>query len=132
MLISCLENICLMMSYALCKKHMLHLITPCLVDKIEDVIMLHMFTSNCKSRSCFALCQAHDLKRAMSGEVPNFTNHAGHETQMMKEGNRAQSFEHHQHLQVSRTDVASLVNFVRLNIQGLHQVLGSTHPRPIQ
>jgi hypothetical protein len=41
---------------------MLHLITPCLIDKIEDVIMLHMFTSNCKSLSCFALGQAHDLK----------------------------------------------------------------------
>jgi hypothetical protein len=49
----------------------------------------------------------------MSGDVPNFTNHAGHKTQMMKEGNCARSFEHRQHLQVSRTDVASLVNFVR-------------------
>ena len=47
------------------------------------------------------------LKEHMSGEAPNFTNHAGHETQMMREENRAQNFEHHyQHLQVSRTDVA--------------------------
>ena len=47
--------------------------------------MLHMFTNNCKSRSCFALGQAHDQKEHMSGEAPNFTNHAGQETQMMRE-----------------------------------------------
>ena len=47
------------------------------------------------------------LKEHMSGEAPNFTNHAGHETQNDEEENRAQNFEHHhQHLQVSRTDVA--------------------------
>ena len=46
--------------------------------------MLHMFTNNYKSRSCFALGQAHDPKKHMSGEAPNFTNHGGHETQMMR------------------------------------------------
>ena len=46
--------------------------------------MLHMFTNNCKSRFCFALGLAHDPKRPHVGEAPNFTNHAGHETQMMR------------------------------------------------
>ena len=46
--------------------------------------MLHMFTNNCKFRSCFALGQAHDPTRAHVGRSPNFTNHAGHETQMMR------------------------------------------------
>ena len=47
------------------------------------------------------------LKEHMSGEAPNFTNHAGHETQMMRRETVPKNFEHHhQHLQVSRTDVA--------------------------
>ena len=58
--------------------------------------MLHMFTNNCKSRSCFVLGQAHDPKRAHVGRNSND-----------EEGNCAQNFEyHHQHLQVSRTGVA--------------------------
>ena len=79
------------------------------------------------------------LKEHMSGEAPNFTNHAGHETQNDEEENRAQNFEHHhQHLQVSRTDVAKphqflctspeICNARKLNIQDLHQVFGLTHP----
>ena len=45
--------------------------------------MLHMFTNNCKSRS-LRLVKLMTLKEHMSGEAPNFTNHAGHETQMMR------------------------------------------------
>ena len=57
------------------------------------------------------------LKEHMSGEAPNFTNHAGQETQMMR-----------------RETVPKILNTI-INIfkfQDLHQVLGSTHPRSIQ
>ena len=81
------------------------------------------------------------LKEHMSGEAPNFTNHAGHETQMMREtvpkilNTIINIFKFQE-----RTSL-SLINFVhksrdlnarKLNIQDLHQVLGSTHPWSIQ
>ena len=45
------------------------------------------------------------LKEHMLGEAPNFTNHAGHETQMMRR-EAVPKILNTQHLQVSRTDVA--------------------------
>ena len=46
------------------------------------------------------------LKEHMSGEAPNFTNNAGHETQMMRRETVPKIYEHHHQHQVSRTDVA--------------------------
>ena len=47
--------------------------------------MLYMFTNNCKFDLALCLVKLMTLKEHMSGEAPNFTNHAGHETQMMRE-----------------------------------------------
>ena len=82
-------------------------IMPCWWNLIENVIMLHMFTNNCNSRSCFALGQAHDPKRAHVGRSPEFHLPCKIWNSNDEDGNYAQNFEHqHQHLQVSRTDVA--------------------------
>ena len=82
------------------------------------------------------------LKEHMSGEAPNFTNHAGYETQMMRReivpkilNTIINIFKFQERASLS------LINFVhkskicnarKLNIQDLHQVLGSMHPWLIQ
>ena len=46
--------------------------------------MLHMFTNIANLDLALCLVKLMTLKEHMSGEAPNFTNHAGQETQMMR------------------------------------------------
>src|SRR6185312_321653 len=78
------------------------------------------------------------LKDHMSGGAPNFTNHAGQETQMMRRETEPKILNTIINIFKSQERTSlSLIHFVhkskicnarKLNIQDLHQVLSSTHP----
>ena len=82
------------------------------------------------------------LKEHMSGEAPNFTNHAGYETQMMRRETVAKILNTIINIfKFQERTSLSLINLVhksrdlqcnKLNIQDLYQVLSSTHPCLIQ
>ena len=64
------------------------------------------------------------LKEHMSGEAPNFTNHARHETQMMRRETVPKILNTIINILCTSPEI---YNARKLNIQDLHQVLVSTH-----
>jgi hypothetical protein len=53
----------------------IYTLTCCYNSHVVLIMDAYVYKKFCKSRSCFALGQANDLKKYMSGEGSIFTNH---------------------------------------------------------
>jgi hypothetical protein len=60
-------------------------LTCCYNSHVVLIMDVYVYNKSCKSRSCFALGQANDLKEAHVGKGPIFTNHVNKARIMKRE-----------------------------------------------